>query len=602
VFRSIRNFSVAIKLGGALGILTILLAAQGGVGWFSVNGMVQQEASLITLLESTSLNDTVDVSITDYERLLFNHITENNESKMAAIEATLAQDEKDARDAMTKFRTLPLPPSVIDVAATIERKFDGFYSSKEEILTLSRANKNDAALALVYQKVDPAMADLEKMVDALRVSASQASEHMVSADRAEAGLISVVLASTTAVAVVLSILLTLVLVQMIRRPLDAALSLASAIIDGNLTAKVSAQLLESKDEFGRLMRSLNHMQEDLAHSIRQIDASSGALEQTGSQLAQVVEDAADAVGSIGQTVEDVNGRVQNQAASVTETSATLTEIVKNIEGLRGDIDTQATAVTQSSASIEQMMSNIQSVTRNVEQMGDEFGKLVTASDDGKAKLLTVTEKIRVVGEQSRRLLDANGVIKGIAAQTNLLAMNAAIEAAHAGEAGRGFAVVADEIRKLAEKSALQSGEISKDIASILKEISTVVDSAGASERSFSVILEEIAVLNRYEQEVIQAMVEQSEGSKQVLEAIAQINEITSHVKDSATEITEGSRSIRTEMGNLAAVSEELNASMHRIDEGTRRIRTTTTLLEEVGQRNAEQVTALAGVVTKFKLE
>jgi methyl-accepting chemotaxis protein len=563
--------------------------------------MVQQEAGLVTLLQSTALNDQVDISITDYERLLFNHITESDDNKMASIEATLASDEKDTRDAVTQYKALPLPPSVLDVAAAMERNLDGLFASKADILAFSRANKNAEALKLVYEKVDPAMSSIEKMVDQLRASASAASEHMTAQDKAESAVVAVVLAATTGVAVVLAILLTLVLVQMIRKPLEAALHLAGAIIQGDLTVKVSATVLESQDEFGKLMRSLNHMQEDLAHSIRQIDASSDALEQTGAQLAQVVDDAADAVGSIGQTVEDVNSRVQNQSASVTETSATINEIVKNIEGLRNDIDTQATAVTQSSASIEEMMSNIQSVTRNVEQMGGEFAKLVEVSDDGKSKLLTVTEKVRIVGEQSRRLLAANGVIKGIAAQTNLLAMNAAIEAAHAGEAGRGFAVVADEIRKLAEMSAKQSGEISKDIASILKEITTVVDAAGASERSFGLILEEISVLNRYEQEVTQSMLEQREGSKQILEAIAQINEITSHVKDNASEITEGSRSIRTEMANLAAVSEELNASMHRIDDGTKRIRTTTTLLEEVGQRNAEQVTALAGVVTKFKL-
>ena len=97
------------------------------------------------------------------------------------------------------------------------------------------------------------------------------------------------------------------------------------------------------------------------------------------------------------------------------------------------------------------------------------------------------------------------------------------------------------------------------------------------------------------------MLEQNEGSRQILEAISQINAITSHVKDSATEVTEGSRSIRTEMENLAAMSEELNASMHRIGDGTGRIRTATTLLEDVGRRNAEQITALAAVVTKFKV-
>jgi methyl-accepting chemotaxis protein len=161
--------------------------------------------------------------------------------------------------------------------------------------------------------------------------------------------------------------------------------------------------------------------------------------------------------------------------------------------------------------------------------------------------------------------------------------------------------VADEIRKLAEQSAQQSLEIGKDIAQIMKEITLVVSAAGESEQAFGLILEKISVLNRYEQEIKQSMVEQNEGSRQILEAIAQINDITSHVKNNAGEITEGSRSIRTEMQNLASGSEELNTSMHRIDEGTQRIQRTSSQLEQIGHQTAEQIATLADVVSQFKL-
>ncbi len=584
-----------------MAILTLLIALQGALGWFSVDGMIQQEERLGTLLESTILTDKADLGVLDFERLLFNHITDGDSTRMASIEANLVGVEKDVRDSFVKFKELPIPPGIREQIVAVEAELDSYFESKADILRLSTDNQNDKALALLYENVAPVMKSLEVKLDAIVAENTSAYLSMIQSDKAQAGMVTVAISIMTLIAIALAVFLSLFLITMIRKPLTAALSLAEAITRGDLTVKVAPQVLESKDEFGKLMRALNHMQEDLAHSVRQIDNSSEALEQVSGRLGQVLEEAVEAVGAIGQTVEDVNSKVLNQSASVTETSATITQIVKSIEGLRLDIDNQASAVTQSSASIEEMMSNIQSVTHNVEQMGDEFTKLVGASDTGKSKLLTVTDKVRIVSDQSRKLLEANGVIKGIAAQTNLLAMNAAIEAAHAGEAGRGFAVVADEIRKLAEMSAKQSGEISKDIASIMKEITTVVSAAGDSEKAFGVILDEITVLNRYEQEIKQAMLEQSEGSRQILEAIAEINEITSHVKDSATEITEGSKSIRDEMQNLATVSEELNASMHQIEDGTKRIRTTTTQLEEVGQRNTEQISALAGLVTKFTL-
>jgi len=596
-----KKLSVAQKLGGGFGILTVLVGVLGILAWLSIDGFTRQEEALGTLVEATMLADRADREVVDFQRLLFNHVSEEDSAQMASIEEEIDATEKDVKDALTKLRELEIPPNVVEKIDSVEAKLGAFFSPAAQVLDLSRANKSPEALVVIHAEQTQAMIELQAELGAILALNRDGYQHMLAADKAQAALVTAVLLGMVVVSLALSLVLGFVLIRTIRRPLAQAVGLAGAIIQGDLTYKVDPKALEAQDEFGKLMRALNHMQEDLAHSVSQIETSAGTLEQIGGQLGQAIEDTVEAVGSIGQNVEEVNGKVQNQAASVTETSATINQIVKSIEGLQVDIDNQASAVTQSSASIEQMMSNIQSVTKNVEQMGDEFTKLVGASDDGKAKLLTVADKVRLVSAQSRKLLEANGVIKGIAAQTNLLAMNAAIEAAHAGEAGRGFAVVADEIRKLAEMAAKQSGEISKDIASILKEITTVVSATGDSEKAFGTILAEIAVLNRYEQEVKQAMLEQSEGSRQILEAIAQINEITTHVKDSATEITEGSRSIRTEMQNLAAVSEELNVSMHQIDDGTKRIRTSTIVLEQVGQRNAEQVTALAGVVTKFKL-
>jgi len=173
------------------------------------------------------------------------------------------------------------------------------------------------------------------------------------------------------------------------------------------------------------------------------------------------------------------------------------------------------------------------------------------------------------------------------------------EAAHAGEAGRGFAVVADEIRKLAESASLQSGEIDRDISTILNEIATVAASANDSDRAFARILEEIALVNQFEQDIKRSMLDQSTGSRQIVESIGRINETTAHVRDSSIEITEGSRAIRTEMQHLAALSEDLNSTMHHIEAGADRIRAASGSLDQVGGSNAEQITALAKVVGKF---
>ena len=597
-----RKFSVAMKLGGAFGLLTVLLTLVVGVGLANMATMeVLQGALVDDSFAATTRISVAQKTLVEYERLLFNHISSLDDAEALAVEKQIADAKNAIESLFSEFIKTSDSTAQTPVAQGSLADAEVMFKNTEAILALSRDKKVREAASLLFNTVAPSFRDSIQKSDELLKKLQEEADGRKAAGEASFQTGFWILTSVGILSVVLGLVLSLFLIGMIRRPLLQAVGLAQAITRGNLAYQVDSKSRQSQDDFGKLLSGLGLMQEELSRSVRQIDASSVALERVGGQLGQAIEDTAGAVGSIGQTVEEVNDKVRNQVASVTETSATITQIVRSIEGLQADIDNQASSVTESSASIEQMMSNILSVTKNVEQMGGEFAKLIQASDDGKAKLVTVAEKVRLVSDQSRKLLEANGVIKSIAAQTNLLAMNAAIEAAHAGDAGRGFAVVADEIRKLAELSSKQSAEINKDISQILKEISTVVGATGESEQAFGHILEEIVVLNRYEQEVKQAMAEQSEGSKQILEAIAEINQITTHVKDSAAEITEGSRSIQTEMGHLANVSEELAASMHQIDEGTKLIRSSTTLLEEVGERNSEQVTALAGVVTKFTL-
>ena len=597
-----KKFSVGTKLAAAFALLILLFASVVGVGMVKLAGMAAGEKNLAESILVSSLEGALaQKALVNVDRLLINELTASTDSRRQELDDRISHEWALYDALVADYQTKVNDPDHTKLLASIQDQTAQYRGLQTQILDLAHGGQFKEALAQTERDLEPQFeAALAAFEDLQNLNRTQADAAAASGD-AEFASSALILSILGVLALVLAILLALALVRMIRRPLGAALDLAVAITRGDLTKAVDPRFLGSKDEFGQLMGALHNMQADLSQSVRQIDASSGALGGVGVQLAQALGETVEAVEAIGQTVEDVNRRVLGQSASVTETSATITEIVRNIEGLKGDITTQADTVSQSSAAIEQMMSNIQSVTSTVERMGVEFGKLVASSDDGKAKLLTVTEKIRLVNDQSRKLLEANEVIEQIASQTNLLAMNAAIEAAHAGEAGRGFAVVADEIRKLAELSSQESAEITRDIDAILGEISTVGVAAGESERAFGVVLEEIALLYQYEQEVKQAMEEQSEGSRQILEGIARINGITNHVKDSAVEITEGSRSIRSEMQNLAAVSEELNAHLHRIEDGTDRIRSTTTVLDEVGRRNQVQVTSLAEVVRKFTL-
>jgi methyl-accepting chemotaxis protein len=252
--------------------------------------------------------------------------------------------------------------------------------------------------------------------------------------------------------------------------------------EGDLTRTVD---IHSKDEIGDLARYFNATLAKIKNLVVTIKKKSVALFDIGNELAGNMTETAAAINEITSNIQSIKGRIINQSASVTETNATMEQIIVNINKLSEHVSRQTNSVAQSSSSIEEMLANIDSVTRTLIKNGDNVKDLIDASEVGRTGLQDVASDIQTIARESEGLLEINAVMQNIASQTNLLSMNAAIEAAHAGEAGKGFAVVADEIRKLAESS----GEQSKTISAVLKKIKDSIDKITRSTDS---------VLNKFE--------------------------------------------------------------------------------------------------------
>jgi methyl-accepting chemotaxis protein len=193
-------------------------------------------------------------------------------------------------------------------------------------------------------------------------------------------------------------------------------------------------------------------------------------------------------------------------------------------------------------------------------------------------------------------------MKNIASQTNLLSMNAAIEAAHAGEAGRGFAVVADEIRKLAESS----GEQSKTIGMVLKKMKDSIDKITHSTdnvlKRFETIDSGVRVVAEQEENIRNSMEEQGQGSKQILEAIGMLNDITRQVKGGSTEMLEGSKQVIQESKNLEKATEEITGGMNEMASGADQINVAVTRVNDISGKNKEYIELLVREVSRFKVE
>jgi methyl-accepting chemotaxis protein len=385
------------------------------------------------------------------------------------------------------------------------------------------------------------------------------------------------------------------------RPLKEAGKLAEAISGGDLTSGLGLRYRSRRDELGALSSRLGNMREGLSSMVGEIRDSLASLRSSGTELASSVDKTASSVNGITSTIEEVKREVDAEGDSVQEATSTVGRILSSVEALNGQIADQAASVAESSASIEQMVANIASVSKSVDSLSDSFGKLLEASDDGKGKLAAVKDVVTAIQNQSDKLAEANTVVETIATQTNLLAMNAAIEAAHAGESGRGFSVVAEEIRKLSEMASAQSKEISGDIGQITDSIGQMAESTDVAEAAFSTILAQVVELNILEREIRRAMTEQKEGSRQILEALQRINEITEVVRSKAQDVNGDSRSIGDEMGSLMEMGERLRAGMDRIASGTRSIAQAADSVAEMGNSNSLLVEAVARQVEHFKL-
>jgi len=227
--------------------------------------------------------------------------------------------------------------------------------------------------------------------------------------------------------------------------------------------------------------------------------------------------------------------------------------------------------------------------------------LLGASSNGRDSMQNVIELVKDVSHQSEHLVETNEIIDAIASQTNLLAMNAAIEAAHAGEAGKGFSVVADEIRKLAESSSEQSKVIEGELKNVVTTISTIVDASAKADDAFGAVATQIKEANGLIQEIRMAMKEQNEGSQQVLEALEEIQNITVQIRDGSMEMNQGAAMILKEMARLEDISRKVQRSTQDIARSSDAIGETVEGIMSATTKNTEVVKALSGITDRFKI-
>ncbi|MBR4789703.1 MAG: HAMP domain-containing protein [Treponema sp.] len=337
--------------------------------------------------------------------------------------------------------------------------------------------------------------------------------------------------------------------------------------EGDLQHRIDITVL---DDFGVLTTSINQMIDKLSTMIRGLIDSTDTVSYSAKIINASVFNASTAIDDFSNSLEKINANSEEQNNLVLEADKNISSLAKAVKNIREHLVEQSDSVATISSSVTQMTANIGSVAETAEKARASAEVLTLKSQEGRASIENAIATMEAIQKSSAEVQEFVAIIKNLASQTNLLSMNAAIEAAHAGQFGAGFAVVAEEVRNLAESSAKSARNIQQHIEEMIVTIDNGVETINSAGQSFNEISQKVEETANFVGEISAAMEEQKIGAAEtqqatitVVDAVHAVNELAATQTEDAQKVREFMRTVvQASESTLKAVQDGVIATMH----------------------------------------
>ena len=369
--------------------------------------------------------------------------------------------------------------------------------------------------------------------------------------------------------------------------------------EGDLAARIP---VSGNNELSTLATNCNNVISNLEKLIINLKNETDILSQTEAKVHEKLDIHIQQLSATVNGVSEIDNSITEQNIKMESVDSGVHNMENKINALDERIVEQSGAIGQASAAIEEISANIQSVTKNVDFIMNEYSTLVQESGKGRNLLENVAEQIEQIAIQSKNLNEANSVITKIASKTNMLAMNAAIEAAHAGDAGKGFSVVADEIRKLAETSSFESTSIRDLLVAITASVQKIVESSKLSAEAFDCVSDRISHLDNLMMEIQSGMQEESAGVADILNAMKTIDTTTHDVTEASVHMKNVSTDVFKQIKELQDMSNEALLKSSIIAGTISEMQQTAVTVSDASEQNAESARKFISMLDGFKIE